>query len=86
MRRLPTGIILRTQVVNKIVLDEHPASADLGPRDFAAAGLFGEGHPMDPQELSGFVERKGLHCRDAREFVAISPAISLDCFGGSCLA
>ena len=86
MRRLPTGIILRTQVVYKIVLDEHPASADLGSRDFAVAGLFGEGHPMDLQELSGFVERKGLHCRYAREFVAVNPALSFQCFDGSCLS
>jgi len=63
MRRLPTGIILRTQVVNKIVFDEYPASADLGSGDVAAASLCGEGHPMNLQELSCFVERKGLHCR-----------------------
>lgn len=61
MRRLPPVIILRSHVLNKIVLDEHPASTDLGSRNVAVAGLFGESHSMDLQELSGFIEREGLH-------------------------
>lgn len=61
MRRLPGGIIVRTQIGNKIVLDEHPAPTDLGSRDLSGPSFFGEGDGVNLQEVRGFSECECLH-------------------------
>jgi hypothetical protein len=50
MRRLPLGIILRTQVVNKIILDEYPATADLRTGNASATRFTGQRYWVNLQE------------------------------------
>ena len=48
--------------MSKVVLDEHPAPADLGARQLSAASLVGERDGVNLQELRGVNQSKGLRC------------------------
>ena len=61
MRRLPLGIILRTQVVNKIILDEYPAPADFRAGNIPATRFACERHWVNLQELRSFCEHQRIH-------------------------
>jgi len=57
LQRLPWGTIERAQISCKILLQKHPAAANLGPWNAARSGAFAQFFGVQVQEAGGFGQR-----------------------------
>jgi hypothetical protein len=61
LQRLPRSNIERTQVGGKVLLEEHPGTADLGPWNSPCFGPLAQLFGVEAEEGRRFLEVEGTH-------------------------
>lgn len=70
MQRLPRSNIKRAQVGGKVLLEEHPGSADLGPWNSPRFGPLAQLFGVQAEEGGGRLKVEGMHTAVPRAFTA----------------
>jgi len=70
LQRLPRSNIERTQVGGKVLLEEHPGTADLGPRNSPCFGPLAQLFGVEAEEGRRLFEAEGTHTAAPQAFRA----------------